>query len=871
MIAEYERLAREAERLHGSRAVLFLQVGSFYEMYWVPGVTAGAENAEAARMRMSLTCMKPKHPGPPSRSNPCAAGFPMGALDKFDALLEDGWTVCLADQVPGTSPIRRELARCLSPSMRQDSGTPDKGQRSGNYACCVLERRGVSGAAFIDVSTGRTVVTDGEGIGAAAASRNVTEVVLLGCPSRAAEFPGTMTHVLELNDPSVRDALATCSVRDVLDQAYGRRGPCLTEDMLLLGSRPESRDALAYLLTFTRRHSLQLGVGLPPPDIVDSTRLVRFSPSALRQLGVFQLDAVLNKAVTPPGKRWFRHRLCTPFARPADVRDELDAVQAALDTDVDAVRACLSRTGDLERLTRRVLQGTLQLTHVETVVQQLDALVEAATACGAPEIAECASAFSSALLPALPADAPFSSVDACSNARAAIADAKADLEAATKAVHEAARIDVSADGNYRMLLTNARYKGLDPEIKAGLTATQMAGGMRLWSAKLQALSDVLKDAETELKRSLDVAWASVLDSSPRGKLVIATEWARDADVTWTAAWNARKFGHVRPRVTDDEGGAIRAKDLGNPVAEACMESYTTERYVRNDVTLDGTDQHILLSSINAAGKSTLLRAVGMCVIMAQAGMFAPCSSLELSPFVRIDTRILTPDDVERGLSSFTAEVMEAREALAAASPSSLFLADELFCSTEWRSGTALVGTMICRLGDKGTRTFVTTHYHELMQHPGINGLSTLRVMHLGMVVTEAGVTFERRLRDGPCNPNYGIMVASAYGFDAAFIREATSAREIVGGIPGPKRSRYNRKLVVSKCEVCGGVASDSHHIRHRADAIDGRHADGVHEHHVSNLMALCEACHTLAHAPGVSLTRVHTLAGPAALLKSPSA
>ena len=868
MLAEYERLSRAAAVAHGDRTVLLLQVGSFYEMYWVPGETAGADAADAARSRLGLTCMRRKDSGPPTRKSPCAAGFPMHAADKMDALLDDGWTVCVGEQVPGSQPVRRELTRCVSPSMRPDSGSAvERRGRSGNYAACVLERKGVVGVAMLDVATGRSVVTDGDGLTAAAQSRNVTEVVLVGYGGDArAAFPGaTGTHVLDLGDPRVRDALSECMVRDVLDAAFGRRSAALTEDYLLLGSRPEGRDALAYLLTFTRRHSLALGVGLPPPDVVDSTSTLNSSPGALAQLGVLQLDALLNRAVTPPGRRWFRHRLCTPAARPDDIDASLDAVAAAIASGaVDAVRAELAKTGDLERLTRRVLQGALPLASAEQTVQQLEAVALAATAAGAPDAASAACAFADALQRALPSDAPFSGDAACVSARTAADAARASLDAARAAVHKDARLDVSADGNYRLLLTNTRFKTLSVDARAGLTATQLAGGMRLWSVSLQALADGVRDADVELRQALDASWGATLDAAPIASLSAAADWARDADVSYAAAWVATEHGHVRPELLRDEpGGTFRATALGNPVAEAAMARYTTERYVPNDVCLDGTTQHTLLLGENSCGKSTLLRAIGLCVVMAQAGLYAPCAELRLSPFTRVDTRILTPDDVERGLSSFTAEVMEARAALAAAGPGSLLLADELFCSTEWRSGTALVGTLICALGDRGTRTFVTTHYHELLQHPGVTGLDTLRVKHLGLIITEAGMTYERRLRDGPCNPNYGILVASAFGFDAGFIREATAARDIISGAPGAKRSRYNRRVVVSTCEACGAPATDSHHLQHRADAVDGRHGT-TPEHHVSNLMALCEGCHRRAHAPAAAPPRrVHTLRGPA--------
>jgi DNA mismatch repair protein MutS len=859
MIAEYERLHREAVDLYGERVVVFMQIGTFYEMYWCPG-SAGEASAEAARDRMSLALMNKQ--GPATRAKPNAAGFPHHLPDKVLPLLDDGWTVCLADQVPKTDPIRRAISKCISPGTRTDVRSESASGRSGNYACCVLTRGDQTAAAFIDVGTGCSLVTDGDGIAAAAESRNVTEVVFIG-QGRPTGAPGRWNCLVhDKTDGSgmseTSAVLAPANVRAVLDQAFGR-GPIMTEDMLLLGSRPQCRDALAYVLHFTKRHALQLGVGLPPPVIFEAGSHVSFSPNALQQLGVIKLAGVLNRAVTAPGRRWFKHRLCTPMCRPAEIRAKLDEIDAALSKDVDAFRVAMAGTGDLERLSRKVLQRSLQMTQVHQAVAQLGSAIDAAAVSGDSEPAEWGRAMIAALDPAT-GETPFADCAECVRARATAAAAAAALDSARAAIHPDAKLETTGDG-HKITLTRTRWKTVPDEVKAALKETSTAGGVKVWNAELQELSEAVKESVTAVDAVLERRWADLLETAPAADLTRLAEWARDADVAYACAWNARKHGHVRPNVEDTAGGSFAATDLGNPVAEHFMETYTTETYVRNDVSLDADDQHVLLYSLNAAGKSTLLRAVGMCVIMAQAGMYAPAGSLTLSPFTRVDTRILTPDDVERGLSSFTAELVEAREALAAASPSSLFLADEIFSSTEWRSGTALVGTMICRLGDLGTRTFVTTHFHELLDHPGIKALPGLQVMHMAIRVTDVGLVYERKLQPGPCVPSYGLIVAAAYGFDAAFVREATAAREIISGTPEPRRSRYNKRVVVSKCEACGAPGTDSHHIRHRADAVDGKHGT-VPEHHVSNLMVLCESCHKAAHKPGATVARVHTVAGP---------
>jgi len=861
MLAEYERLHAEAAELHGPSAVLLLQVGSFWEVYWGRDASGrdsvGGAGARDVRDIMGLATMLRGNPGPATRESPHGAGFPMHAEDKISALLDAGRTVCMGEQVPGTaSPAVRRLGRCISPAMRPD------GAKEGNYACCLFFRAdGAVGAALMDVATGCSVVAqthDYSGVLAVIRARNVTEALI--CGAGGPERP--LDAMFHDRRPSAR--LGDAETEALLGDAFGREGGYLVEDALLLGSRPLARDALAHLLNWTRRHSIQYGTRLPRPHVVDADSVLSFSKGAAGQLGVPELDKMLNCAATPPGRRLFRHSLHSPMTDPRAIVEALERVQTLVDAgaeEVDRFLGLLAKTGDLQRAARQTVSATYPLADAARLVESVRAALLCATERDAKEAADAARAWLDCLQGYDPqSPVLFPADDGVMSASEDVDALRAEMERIRASLHPDARLDCTADGAYRLSLTKTRLNaagGAPSEFRS----TAYSGGFRLTSAALDAASERMRAASAAMVAEQGRAWTDALVSVDPRDMEALTDWVRRTDVSHACAKNALRFGHVRPTVDADSAEAdFVARGLGNPVAERAMEGYSREHYVRNDLALDASRRHVLLYGVNSVGKSCCIKGVGMAIVMAQAGMFVAADALRIAPWKRLDTRILTPDDVQRGLSSFTAELVEIREALNAAGPRSVLLADELCCSTEWRSATALVGTTIARLGAAGSKTFVTTHLHELTDHPGLLQTPGLQVCHMAMSVHPTlGLVYDRRIAEGPCNPSYGIAVAGAFGFDAAFVRDATLAREQLScGRSAPRKSRWNAKVVVSKCEACGAPAAETHHIKPRSEAVDGKHGT-VSMNHPANLMTLCEACHDGAHkAP---LARVRALSG----------
>jgi DNA mismatch repair protein MutS len=236
---------------------------------------------------------------------------------------------------------------------------------------------------------------------------------------------------------------------------------------------------------------------------------------------------------------------------------------------------------------------------------------------------------------------------------------------------------------------------------------------------------------------------------------------------------------------------------------------------------------ILLYGVNAVGKSSIMKAVGIAVVMAQAGMFVAADSLEIGPkpFAEIYTRVGLRDDLARGHSTFVVEMLELRAILRRAGPGTLVIGDELCAGTEAPSALAIVGAGVVSLAERGAAFVFATHLHELVALPQVATLNGVKARHLSARHDEASgrLVLDRRLSPGTGPPTYGLEVCRSLDMDPAFLRAADAIRRHVLGVPASlvtrdnlKTSRYNGRVIVDLCGVCGAKAEETHHIEPQA-------------------------------------------------------
>jgi DNA mismatch repair protein MutS len=221
----------------------------------------------------------------------------------------------------------------------------------------------------------------------------------------------------------------------------------------------------------------------------------------------------------------------------------------------------------------------------------------------------------------------------------------------------------------------------------------------------------------------------------------------------------------------DDSLVLDIKDGRHPVIETLMPP--GEEYVPNDVYLDSKSQQIIiLTGPNMAGKSALLRQTALIVLMAQAGSFVPAASARIGYFDKIFTRVGATDNISRGESTFMVEMLETAMILHNLSARSLVLLDEIGRGTSTYDGMSIARGIVEYIHEygKGAKTLFATHYHELNDLEGIFE----RVKNFHVTVKEVGkeVLFLRKLKEGGTAHSFGIHVARMAGMPAPVLESA---------------------------------------------------------------------------------------------------
>lgn len=695
-----------------------------------------------------------------------------------------------------------------------------------------------------------------------------------------------------------RDVCCSIALQNaVLSRSFPCTGFLSPAEFVGLERMPCALSALVLALQFLHEHGGLLtsksGVRLQQPEVVLENRHVHTSADAFRQLDVApMLVRLLNRCTTPAGRRAFRDRLLNPVSCPAMITQALDAVDAELAGDRhERTRTSLSCVGDIERHFRRACVGRATGNDLLILANSARAAALAIREGGGETVARMAEEISALVTSHVELDpvtgrcgmvrGAFAEADAAEDelvsARQVFFQAAAALNSAIGSDHVRVLEGNDADGGMALSVTARRWatavatgaasKAVVEPWFSGSDAsmsTAHAGAPRLVHPALgAAASERVRVASARLAQVFSERMAELqsrLAESHTDSLWAIVRAIEALDIAATCARNARDYGLVRPKIIDrPDSGRSRFVALGlrHPIIENLRGR--REAYVPNDVVLDGdTDEDgmrgMLLYGVNAVGKSSVMKAVGVAVVMAQAGMFVAADALELYPFNSILTRIGLRDDIAAGHSTFAVEMLELRAILHRAGRGSLVLGDELCAGTESASALAIVGSGVVQLALSGAAFVLATHLHELVELPQVVSSKGVRAMHLSVKHDAASGRLEmgRKLQPGPGMPTYGLEVCRSLDMGEDFIACADTIRRQVlgasgGNRPALRRSRYNASVIVGQCLVCGSAAEETHHIVPQASA--SAHV----KNRAHNLAPLCSRCHDAVHAGSLSV------------------
>jgi len=350
-----------------------------------------------------------------------------------------------------------------------------------------------------------------------------------------------------------------------------------------------------------------------------------------------------------------------------------------------------------------------------------------------------------------------------------------------------------------------------------------------------------------------------------------------ADMIQNRCYVAKKYRYCRPVVAKagmeaGEAGAagasfVRATGLRHCLIERINED---ECYITNDVSLGGDG--MLLYGTNAVGKTSLIRAIGVAVIMAQAGFYVPATRFVYRPYRAIMTRILGNDNLFKGLSTFVVEMSELRVILRMADTNTLVLGDELCSGTEMDSAISIFVAGLQHLYRAGASFIFATHLHEIAAYSEIREMAPrLRLAHMRVFYDKSRDTlvYDRKLQDGAGESMYGLEVCKSLHLPDDFLENANMIRVKYRGVStktptasileDAAPSRYNAAKLRRLCELCEKArGTEVHHLQHQESADADNFIGHIHKNHPANLASVCEDCHREIHTTGVEHVKVKT-------------
>ena len=381
-----------------------------------------------------------------------------------------------------------------------------------------------------------------------------------------------------------------------------------------------------------------------------------------------------------------------------------------------------------------------------------------------------------------------------------------------------------------------------------------SSNMTIYSNEIKKICDTIFSSKNVMLDSLNRVYREFIHDLFKHieKMDEIVRFVALVDYSYTRAHIAFKYNLCKPIINHKSDKAyFSAKGVRHILIESLLRD---EHYVTNDLTLDSDNLGMLLYGTNAVGKSSFIKAIGINIIMAQAGFYVPCQEYNFYPYKHIFTRILGNDNLFKGLSSFAVEMLELKAILTMADKNSIILGDELCSGTESNSAMSIFISGIQHLYKEQSNFIFATHFHEITDFDEIRVMEKLSLNHMAVHYNREKdkLVYDRKLREGPGENMYGLEVCRALHLPSDFLENAHALRNkynpSTGSILEWKTSRYNSKKLRGICEECKKVFStEVHHVAHQASAKENGYIGSFHKNNFANLRSLCETCHLKEH------------------------
>jgi len=771
-------------------ALLLFRVGDFYETF--------SEDAVKASKVLGITLTKRKNGGAATVE---LAGFPYHSLDAYlPRLVRAGLRVAICEQLEDPKTVKgivkRGVTELITPGLTLNEKVLDS--VSAHYLACVgTENQGLSGLAFLDVSTGDFFAGQGDEsfLKQMISAFQPREILLPRSRMDWGRGLWTNTYLYPLEEYVFQAAFCEEKIQSQFGVA-NVKGFGL-ENLPLAGI---SAGVILHYLEQSRHHNL--------PHINTIQRLnqsayVWMDDFTIRNLelvnsvapGGRSLFQVMDHCVCPMGSRLLQRWLLMPLRNKTDIEQRWEMVGALIAEPqrIEVWKNELKQAGDLERIVGRLATLRLSPREIPRLAQALEtaqALADDVRSKGPDAFLPWAKNLPElgTLTNRLRRD--FEDEPAVQAGKGPIFSTgyHAELDEYRQLAYSGKDVlvniqqrEIEATGigslkigfnhvfGYYLEVTHA-HKDKVPD--SWIRKQTLVNAERYITPELKTYEEKILGAEekiVELESQLYQSYLSDLHPIIPTLQQVAQALAM-ADVLLNFAQLALERGYRRPDWAENH--SITLVDGRHPVIEQGLPP--GEKYIPNSVHLDGEQQQILvITGPNMAGKSALLRQTALTVILAQAGSFVPAVQARLGITDRIFTRVGASDNLSQGESTFMVEMNETAAIMNNLSDSSLVLLDEIGRGTSTYDGISIAWSLVEYLHNHSggkPKTLFATHYHELNELQG--QLPRVKNFHVSIQEKDGKVVFLRKLLPGGSEHSFGIHVAKMAGMPLSVVRRA---------------------------------------------------------------------------------------------------
>ena len=690
-------------------------------------------------------------------------------------------------------------------------------------------------------------------------------------------------------------------------------------EYLNLERYPYTTEALAILIEFIIEHDESIVQKINRPIFLSSNRYMYIGNNALEQLSIISRDksevtllSLIDKTSTAFGKRLLKERLLNPICDREILEHRYTLIEKLL-PECELFESDLKQIYDLERILRRVKLKKLhplELTYIHHSLVSILKLFKHANRYGI-DTDEKLQNQSKELLNML---SESFDIDMCAKFNIeqindnifkegiypeidrVVQEQKKEfdkLEKVTsyinslfdeKATNNYISINYLESEGYYLQLTKNRFSMIEKELKDSFVSIDdkhyffkdfyfkpLKNSIKIHSELFEKITQKYESNRVRLislVKDRYVESLALIESRFSLTIEGLIEFIASIDVALSGAKSAKKMNLSRPIIEDKN--FYEAIALRHPIIESndqrgiyipndiYLGEYNSTKH--NHIMLNASNSSdiygVLLYGINSSGKSSLMKSIGISIILAQSGFFVPAVEMRFGLYDKIFTRIVSRDNLYKGLSTFTVEMMELKNIFNRANEKSIILGDEISQGTETLSALAIVSSSIIKLLKLKSTFIFATHLHQLGDVSYLKDLKHLIFLHLGVEYDKKSdsLIYNRVLQLGKGSSLYGLEFAKSIHMDSEFLNIAHNIRQEledkqsdIKRVTRQKRSKYNRELYLSKCALCDKSVDDVHHIKEQKNANEDGFIDHFHKNHKYNLIPLCKEHHQMVH------------------------